>query len=170
MKSVNKVNALCGCSVFGAMSFTVIAATASSSGLRYRRHRAAMMSMLQFLVAQSCMSCHGMQMLATSLRVRIDCGTGHHATCTHAGPLCIQRRLWFHESRGAVRVSVTQCALLLCSLGGAGRLSGIKLSIFFLIAIVRSITFLSGLPEAKRSNRSLRGEKCGPKLTPFLPE
>ena len=51
------------------------------------------------------------------------CGTGHHATCTHAGPLCIQRRLWFHESRGAVRVSVTQCALLLCSLGGAGRLS-----------------------------------------------
>ena len=59
------------------------------------------------------------------------CGTGHHATCTHAGPLCIQRRLWFHESRGAVRVSVTQCALLLCSLGGAGRLSGITLLIFF---------------------------------------
>ena len=68
---MNKVNALCGCSVFGAMSFTVIAATASSSGLRYGRHRAAMMSLLQFLVAQSCMSCHGMQMLATSLRVRI---------------------------------------------------------------------------------------------------
>ena len=41
---------------------------------------------------------------------------------------------------------------------------------FFLIAICRSITFLSGLPKAKRSNRLLRGENPGHKLTPFLPE
>ena len=42
--------------------------------------------------------------------------------------------------------------------------------IFFLTAIVRSITFLSGLPEAKLSNRSLRGENPGPKLTGFMTE
>ena len=45
--------------------------------------------------------------------------------------------------------------------------TGKKISFFFLIAIVRSITFLTGLSEAKLSNRSLQGESLGHKLTPF---
>ena len=124
---MNKVNALCGCSVFGAMSFTVIAATASSSGLRYGRHRAAMMSLLQFLVAQSCMSCHGIQMLATSLRVRI----AEPDTMQHVR---MQVLFAYSGACGSMNLAVLygcQCALLLCSLGGAGKLSGTKLSIFF---------------------------------------
>ena len=68
--------------------------------------------------------------------------------------------------------------LLVCSaarqlgcFGGAGRLSGKKLCFFFLIAgIGRSITFLSDLPEAERSNRSLQGENRGQKLTAFFTE
>ena len=45
-----------------------------------------------------------------------------------------------------------------------------KYRFFSLNAIVRSITFLTGLLEAERLNRSLRCENRGPKSTGLLPE
>ena len=63
-----------------------------------------------------------------------------------------------------------ECALLLAAWAVPVGVEVKNYQIFFLIAIGRSITFLSSLPEAKRSNRSLRGENPGHKLTPFLPE
>ena len=48
--------------------------------------------------------------------------------------------------------------------------SGKKYRFFSLNAIVRSITFLTGLLEAERLNRSLRCENRGPKSTGLLPE
>jgi hypothetical protein len=51
MQPVNKVNALHGCSIFGAMPFMLIAATTPSPEPQHRRHRAAMRNLLQLLVA-----------------------------------------------------------------------------------------------------------------------
>ena len=163
---MNKVNALRGCFVFCAMPFMLVAALASSSELRHRRHCAATRSMLVVVVAHAGIAWHVMQMLATPLRVPIaEPDSMYH--------VCMQVLFAYSGACDSANLAVLygcQCALLLCSLGGAGRLSGKKISIFFLLAIVRSITFLSGLPEAKRSNRSLRGENCGPKSTGFLTE
>ena len=66
-----------------------------------------------------------------------------------------------------------QRVLLFCSLGGAGIGFQVKNIDFFLStpsSIVRSITFLTGLLEAERLNRSLRCENRGPKSTGLLPE
>ena len=161
---MNKVNALRGCFVFCAMAFMLVAALASSSELRHRRHCAATRSMLVVVVAHAGIVWHATRMLAAPSRLRIaEPDSMHH----------VRMQVMFAHSGACDPANLAvlfgcQRALLLCSLSGAGRLSGKKLSIFFLIAIGRSITFLSGLPKAERSNRSLRCENRGPKLDGFL--
>ena len=161
---MNKVNALRGCFVFGAMPFILVAALASSSDLRHRRRCAATKGMLVVVVAHAGIAWHVMQMLATPLRVPIaEPDSMYH--------VCMQVLFAYSGACDSANLAVLygcQCALLLCSLGGAGRLSGKNYRFFFLIAIGRSITFLSGLPKAERSNRSLRCENRGPKLDGFL--
>ena len=61
-----------------------------------------------------------------------------------------------------------ECSLLLAALAVPVGVEVKNYRFFFLIAIGRSITFLSGLPKAKRSNRSLRCENRGPKLDGIL--
>ena len=124
---MNKVNALRGCFVFGAMPFILVAALASSSDLRHRRHCAATKGMLVVVVAHAGIAWHVMQMLATPLRVPIaEPDSMYH--------VCMQVLFAYSGACDSANLAVLygcQCALLLCSLGGAGRLSGKKISIFF---------------------------------------
>ena len=170
MKPMNKVTALRGCSVFGAMSFTAITATATFSELRHRRHRAAMRGVLQLLVAQSCqnhashgMSCEYWRLLCEfASRSRKACVMYVCSSSLHTAALVIP----------GMSQCCTGVSVLCCSAAWAVPV-GFQVKnyrFFFLIAIVRTITFLTGLSEAKLSNRSLRGENPGHKLTPFLPE
>ena len=120
MKPVNKVSALRSCSVFGAMPFMLVAALASSAERRHRRHRAATRGMLVVVVAHAGIAWHVMRMLATPWRVRIaEPDSMHH--------VCMQVLFAYSGACDFANLEVLygcQCALLLCSLGGAGRLSG----------------------------------------------
>ena len=124
---MNKVSALRSCSVFGAMPFMLVAALASSAELRHRRHRAATRGMLVVVVAHAGIAWHVMRMLATPWRVRIaEPDSMHH--------VCMQVLFAYSGACDSANLAVLygcQHALLLCSLSGAGRLSGKKLSIFF---------------------------------------
>ena len=124
---MNKVNALRGCFVFCAMPFMLVAALASSSELRHRRHCAATRSMLVVVVAHAGIVWHATRMLAAPSRLRIaEPDSMHH--------VCMQVLFAYSGACDSANLAVLygcQCALLLCSLGGAGRLSGKKISIFF---------------------------------------
>ena len=124
---MNKVNALRGCFVFCAMPFMLVAALASSSELRHRRHCAATRSMLVVVVAHAGIVWHATRMLAAPSRLRIaEPDSMHHVRMqlmyAHSGAC---------DSANLAVLYGCQRALLLCSLSGAGRLSGKKLSIFF---------------------------------------
>ena len=124
---MNKVNALRGCFVFCAMPFMLVAALASSSELRHRRHCAATKSMLVVVVAPAGIVWHATRMLAAPSRLRIaEPDSMHH----------VRMQVMFAHSGACDPANLAvlygcQRALLLCSLSGAGRLSGKKLSIFF---------------------------------------
>ena len=165
---MNKVSALRSCSVFGAMPFMLVAALASSAELRHRRHRAATRGMLVVVVAHAGIAWHVMRMLATPWRVRIAEPDSMHHVCMQVLFACSGAC----DSANLAVLYGTGVSVLCCSAAWAVPVGFQvkKYRFFFLIAIVRSITFLSGLPEAKLSNRSLRGENPGHKLTPFLPE
>ena len=125
------VSALHGCSDFGAISFTLMATTAPSPEPRHRRHRPAMKCLLQLLVAQSCIAwtaCHA-NAAETPLRVRIAESDSVH----NVGMQNLFAYMYsgaFDSANFAVLYGC-QRVLLLSSLGGAGRLSGQKLSFFF---------------------------------------
>ena len=127
---MNKVNALRGCFVFCAMPFMLVAALASSSELRHRRHCAATRSMLVVVVAHAGIVWHATRMLAAPSRLRIaEPDSMHHVRMqfmyAHSGAC---------DSANLAVLYGCQRALLLCSLSGAGRnprLSGKKVSIFF---------------------------------------
>ena len=124
---MNEVTTLRKRSLFGPMCFVLAIVMPSSSALRHRRQLAAMRGMLTVMLAHAGIVQHVMRMLATPLRVRIAEPDSMHHVCMQVLFACSGAC----DSANLAVLYGCQHALLLCSLSGAGRLSGKKLSIFF---------------------------------------